>query len=386
MVGISLHGHSSKLILAGLWLFLAVLHRGASDTERGYVGYGRRSYRKQLRQRLKRADYWGYDEEIIAKLNKLKQLTANAIQKREATSHSYEFLKSKFLQHILKPRVPDTASHTKVRNYIVETLERYKWQVHLDTFEEDTPKGKKQFTNIVAIISPKTAKKLMLSAHYDSKDMQSKDGTQFVAASDSAVSVAMLLDIARMVGPHKKKLDNAGLSPMLVFFDGEEAFKSWSNKDSLYGSRHLAAKMAKDNDMGVRLKDLEGMVLLDLIGGKDPTFVDWYPQTTRMYGHLQKIEAKLGEEGTVPFNANEPFFVGKPNPFELQQAGDKPPSPEDDHKPFWKKGVPILHLIATPYPEVWHTLLDNEANLDKPSIEKFLLIFRKFVQEHFKLY
>ncbi|NXR46081.1 QPCT cyclotransferase, partial [Hippolais icterina] len=30
----------------------------------------------------------------------------------------------------------------------------------------------------------------------------------------------------------------------LLFLDGEEAFGDWSVTDSLYGARHLAAKMA----------------------------------------------------------------------------------------------------------------------------------------------
>jgi len=29
-----------------------------------------------------------------------------------------------------------------------------------------------------------------------------------------------------------------------IFFDGEEAFVDWTETDSLYGSRHLAKKMA----------------------------------------------------------------------------------------------------------------------------------------------
>ena len=28
----------------------------------------------------------------------------------------------------------------------------------------------------------------------------------------------------------------------MVFFDGEEAFKEWTETDSLYGARHLAAR------------------------------------------------------------------------------------------------------------------------------------------------
>lgn len=34
------------------------------------------------------------------------------------------------------------------------------------------------------------------------------------------------------------------LSLQLFFFDGEEALYQWTSEDSLYGSRHLAHKMA----------------------------------------------------------------------------------------------------------------------------------------------
>ena len=34
-----------------------------------------------------------------------------------------------------------------------------------------------------------------------------------------------------------------------MFFDGEEAFFSWTDTDSLYGSKHLAAEMEKDNGL-----------------------------------------------------------------------------------------------------------------------------------------
>lgn len=33
------------------------------------------------------------------------------------------------------------------------------------------------------------------------------------------------------------------LTLQLIFFDGEEALYQWTSTDSLYGSRHLAAKM-----------------------------------------------------------------------------------------------------------------------------------------------
>lgn len=54
------------------------------------------------------------------------------------------------------------------------------------------------------------------------------------------------------------------LSLQLIFFDGEEAFLHWSPQDSLYGSRHLASKMASTpHPPGARnTNQLHGMVSL----------------------------------------------------------------------------------------------------------------------------
>lgn len=37
---------------------------------------------------------------------------------------------------------------------------------------------------------------------------------------------------------------NPAVTLQLVFFDGEESFEEWTDTDSLYGSRHLAERMA----------------------------------------------------------------------------------------------------------------------------------------------
>ena len=39
---------------------------------------------------------------------------------------------------------------------------------------------------------------------------------------------------------------SAKLALKFIFFDGEEAFVQWTSTDSLYGSRHLAKKMAEE--------------------------------------------------------------------------------------------------------------------------------------------
>lgn len=72
---------------------------------------------------------------------------------------------------------------------------------------------------------------------------------QFVGATDSAMSCAMMLDLAEILDPllnsRLERLEDgleddedvAETTLQLIFFDGEEAFKDWTDTDSIYGAR-----------------------------------------------------------------------------------------------------------------------------------------------------
>ena len=68
-----------------------------------------------------------------------------------------------------------------------------------------------------------------------------------MAATDSAVPCAMMLNAAReldlLLAAQKKH--NPEITLQLIFLDGEEAFVDWTDTDSIYGARHLAAKWAR---------------------------------------------------------------------------------------------------------------------------------------------
>ncbi len=68
-----------------------------------------------------------------------------------------------------------------------------RWNITEHSFDDDTPLGRKPFTNIIATLDPHVSKRLVLAAHYDSKLLPKK---QFLAATDSALPVALLLDLA----------------------------------------------------------------------------------------------------------------------------------------------------------------------------------------------
>lgn len=58
---------------------------------------------------------------------------------------------------------------------------------------------------------------------------------------------------------------------------------------------------------------------------------------------------------------------------------------DDDHAPFLERDVPVLHLIATPFPRFWHKAGDNAANLHHPTINNLLKIFRLYLIEKLNL-
>lgn len=170
-----------------------------------------------------------------------------------------------------------------------------------------------------------------------------------------------------------KSLNHIGL--MLIFFDGEEAFRTWSASDSLYGSRHLA-KMWKtkkytrsDCQITNEISRIDVMVLLDLIGAPNQRFYSFFDNTAPLYMQFYQIERNLKTLN---------LLQGSNYMFTMQRSFSRI---EDDHLPFLNSGVPILHLIPTPFPKYWHKPQDNKESLSGTTIRNFNNILRIFVYE-----
>lgn len=85
-------------------------------------------------------------------------------------------------------------------------------------FEMETPIGVKNFTNVVATLYPEADRTLGLAAHYDSKLISPKDGKYFLAATDSAVPCAMLLEFAKVLSDKAAKNKNVRLKRFFSVF------------------------------------------------------------------------------------------------------------------------------------------------------------------------
>jgi hypothetical protein len=57
----------------------------------------------------------------------------------------------------------------------------------------------------------------------------------------------------------------------------------------------------------------------------------------------------------------------------------------DDHVPFLRRGVDILHVIPTPFPKFWHTLDDDAEHLDGATVRDWARIVAGFVAEWMEL-
>lgn len=110
-----------------------------------------------------------------------------------------------------------------------------------------------------------------------------------------------------------------------------------------------------------KIDTIEHFVLLDLLGAEKPLVQSFFPSTAWLYDGMAAAEHRLGLLGLFDeLNLSDPeegkwlpwdgFFM--PRTSYEHQAGRI----EDDHLPFMRLGVPILHVIATPFPRVWHTL------------------------------
>ncbi|XP_059172560.1 glutaminyl-peptide cyclotransferase-like isoform X2 [Physella acuta] len=278
-----------------------------------------------------------------------------------------EDFKSNILKPIVIERVSGSDGNKLVQKHIVSMLKTLDWHIEEDRFTDVTPYGQKEFTNIIATYDPSKPVKVVLACHFDSKYFTD---FKFVAATDSAVPCAILLETARQLdclmkkGP-KEASSAKDITLQLLFLDGEEAFKQWTSTDSIYGARHLAQRWEKEQ----KLSSIREFILLDLIGTSDTHFARQFSETKELYANLVKIESLLGEKGLLTVKRSSPIFTERENWGGI----------EDDHIPFMERGVEVLHLISSPFPSVWHNVKDDWDHLDFNLIDDFSRIFRVFV-------
>jgi glutaminyl-peptide cyclotransferase len=245
------------------------------------------------------------------------------------------------------PRWVGSPGHAKAQAFLERQFA--KDDLVKDTFTASTPVGPLTMTNYIVKFPGTKDGIIVLASHYDT-NYPLKD-TGYVGANDGGSSTGLLLQMANSF--RGRKLD--GYSVWLVFFDGEEAIKGWTDEDSTYGSKHLAAKWQADGT----LKRIKAFLLADMIGDKDLDVVQDASSTRWLLDLLGQAAAKYGDQS---------FF------FQTREAVG------DDHTPFVQKGVPSADIIDFNYGyqnAFWHTPQDT---MDKLSAQSLTIIGDVFLE------
>jgi hypothetical protein len=172
------------------------------------------------------------------------------------------------------PRVPNTKAHRDCGDYLIAKLKQFGCEVISQNFVATKYDGTKMNArNIIGSINPKAEKRILLTAHWDSRSVADKDSvnknTPIDGANDGGSGVAVLLEIARNIQSATQK-PNVGVD--IIFFDvedhgepedykGEHQVNSWG-----LGSQYWAAHKHKENYTAYY------GILLDMVGGKGAIF------------------------------------------------------------------------------------------------------------------
>jgi hypothetical protein len=210
-----------------------------------------------------------------------------------------------------------SAAHHKLEAYIQQKLTAGHVAVADDAFTAQTAAGPYPIRNIIAKLPGKKDGIIVVAGHYDTNLPLPKS---YVGANDGGSSTGLLLELAEVL--RGRQLE--GYSVWLVWLDGEEATVTWTDTDSLYGSRHLAQLWQQDGTA----KKIKAFLLLDMVGDADLNIDRDLNSTAWLEDLVRDASARLGYQSH--------FFA-------------RQISIEDDHLPFAKIGVPVADLIDFDY-------------------------------------
>lgn len=256
----------------------------------------------------------------IAAFLSLSSISSSAQQRfdgAKALEYAREFVS-------IGPRWSTSQGHARAEQFLRTHFQHD--QLEQDKFIADTPIGAVAMCNYIVRFPGRKNGVIVLATHYETNYWLKN--INFVGANDGGATTGLLMGIAdrlreETARARDHKLD--GYSVWLVFFDGEESINpTWTDSDSTYGSRHLAARWGGDGT----LKQIKAFILTDMIGDKDLGI--W--RESQSTGWLVDVVAQAAKRcGDQKYFFQKDGYVS------------------DDHLPFVQRGVPSIDLIDLDY-------------------------------------
>ena len=253
-------------------------------------------------------------------------------------------------------RVTGTKSHKACADWLVKKFKSYGAEVIVQSATISTYDRKTQLPiqNIIASFNPQASKRIIFSAHWDSRPWADEDSVRktepIAAANDAGSGVAVLLEMARLF---QQKNPTVGVDLML--WDAEDWGKSDQTAESYcLGSQYWGLHPHKANYQAYY------GVNLDMVGGAGAQFLQDEGSLQYAGATMQKLWA-IGNE------------LGYSNYFSYEKC----PGLVDDHLFMNTLGkVPSIDVIdrrkgpdGYGFFEHWHTHQDNIQAISKETLK-----------------
>lgn len=244
------------------------------------------------------------------------------------------------------PRIPGTAPHRAVGDWLLAELRQRADTVEVQSFIHVTASGDSlPLRNFIARFRPRERDRVLFLAHWDSKPHADQDpdpakrALPVPGADDGASGVAVLLGVADQL---KRTPPSLGVD--LLFVDGED-FGSFEGDapDNLIGSRYFAQHLPTGYPPLYA-------VLLDMVGDKDQAF----PQEGYSLERAPEVVQRV-------WQAAEELGLGRV--FRPVQGI----ALTDDHIPLIGAGIRTADVIDFDY-AYWHTTADTPDKLSATSL------------------
>ena len=236
------------------------------------------------------------------------------------------------------PRDAGTPGGEKAACWIRDRLRKQGLPARIDRFTEPTPRGPREFRNVLATLPGTGDAWIILLSHFDT---MSGIGKGFQGANDSGSSTGLLLELAAAL--HASAPREASI--LIGFMDGEECMIAYGARDGFHGSKRLARQM-KDEGRKIR-----AVILTDMVGDRDLKIT--VPRNSAAALRVLALEAAdaVGHRNRIGLFDGDIY---------------------DDHQAFLDAGYPAVNLIDFAYGsrpglnDYWHTPRDT---LDKLAVE-----------------
>lgn len=251
------------------------------------------------------------------------------------------------------PRFTNSDGHKKCGDWLVATLKQSAENVIEQKTQVTHYDGRKlNVRNIIAEFNPKASKRIILAAHWDTRDIADEDAIDrdkpILGANDGGSGVGVLLEIARVL---KENPVNIGVD--IILFDAEDLGNSNVENSFCIGSQYWSANPHKPGykaDYGI---------LLDMVGGHNAKFA-WEGTSV---SYAQPILEKVWQKAIALGYSN--YFVS------FKKGGII-----DDH--YYVNSIakiPMIDIIQfdyasrTGFPEHWHTHRDNMNAISRETLK-----------------